>query len=50
MFIGEILCIKGEESILIHLSHMISNVNEIPDMVKAEGIVFAVVGNGRYYC
>ena len=50
MFIGEIISIKGEESILTDLSHMMPNANDVPDMVKAEGIVYAVAGDGRYYC
>jgi flavin reductase (DIM6/NTAB) family NADH-FMN oxidoreductase RutF len=50
MFIGEIMSIKGEERILTDLSHLLRNLNDIPDMVKAEGIVYAFAGDGRYYC
>ncbi len=50
MFIGEIMSIKGEEGILTDLSRMFPNANHIPDMVKAEGIVYVFTGDGRYYC
>ena len=50
MFIGEIINIKVEDSIMTDLSNMIPNANDIPDMVKAEGIVYAATDNGRYYC
>ena len=50
MFIGEIVSIKGEEPVLADLSHLMPNLTDIPDMVKAEGIVYAFAGDGRYYC
>ena len=50
MFIGEIVSIKGEESILTDISNYISSAKEIPDMIKANGIVYAVTGDHRYYC
>ena len=50
MFIGEIISVKGDESILTDLSRMASNANKVPDMIKSNGIVYAATGDHRYYC
>ena len=50
MFIGEIKKIMGDEDITTDLSHMRPNANNIPDMIKARGIVYAVAGDSRCYC
>ena len=50
MFIGEIVSIKGEESVYTNLSLYESNAKDVPDMIKAKGIVYAATGDYRYYC
>jgi flavin reductase (DIM6/NTAB) family NADH-FMN oxidoreductase RutF len=50
MFIGEIVCIRGKESVLTDISLYAPNAKDVPDMVKAKGIVYAATGDHRYYC
>lgn len=50
MFIGEIASVKGEESVFTNLSLYESNAKDVPDMIRAKGIVYAATGDYRYYC
>ncbi len=50
MFIGEIVCIRGKESVLTDISLFAPNAKDVPDMIKAKGIVYAATGDHRYYC
>ena len=50
MFIGEIVSIKNKDSELTDISLYATNANDVPDMIKAKGIVYAATGDHRYYC
>ncbi|MBN1584420.1 MAG: hypothetical protein JXA89_27190 [Anaerolineae bacterium] len=43
------MSIKGQERILTDLSHMMPNLDGVPDTTKAKGIIYAFDSDGRYY-